>query len=75
MFVSLLLTSERLTTGSKNLDDLFGGGGIETGAVTQLYGAPGSGKTQLCYTLCTMLPSEFKAISIDTQSTFLQERI
>ena len=38
---------ERLSTGSKNLDNLLGGGGIETGAITQFYGAPGNGKTQL----------------------------
>lgn len=42
-FFSKLLNSERLTTGSKNLDVLLGGG-IETSAITQLYGAPGTGK-------------------------------
>jgi DNA repair protein RadA len=47
---------ERLSTGSKNLDDLFGrDGSLETGAITQFYGTPGSGKTQLCYTICVML--------------------
>jgi DNA repair protein RadA len=67
---------ERLTTGSKNLDVLLGGGGgIETGAITQFYGPPGSGKTQLCYTVCAMLPSQYKAIYIDTESTFRPERI
>jgi DNA repair protein RadA len=67
---------ERLPTGSKNLDNLLGGGGgIETGAVTQFYGAPGSGKTQLCYTVCAILPSQYKAIYIDTESTFRPERI
>jgi DNA repair protein RadA len=67
--------AERLPTGSKNLDCLFDGAGIETGALTQFYGAPGSGKTQLCYTMCAMLPSEFKAIYIDTEGTFRPERI
>ena len=66
---------ERLSTGSKNLDNLLGGGGIETGAITQFYGAPRSGKTQLCYTMCAMLPSQYKAIYIDTEGTFRPERI
>ncbi len=66
---------ERLTTGSKNLDDLFGGGGIETGTLTQFYGPPGSGKTQVCYTICAMLPSQYNAIYIDIENTFRPERI
>src|SRR4051794_959462 len=41
----------------------------------QFYGAPGSGKTQLCYTLCVMLHSESKDIYIDTEGTFRPERI
>ena len=65
---------ERLNTGSKNLDALLGGG-IEAGAITQFYGASGSGKTQICYTLCAMLPSQYDAIYIDTESTFHPERI
>jgi len=66
---------ERLSTGSRKLNDLFGGGGIETGAITQFYGPSGSGKTQLCYTMCVMLPSQYNAIYIDTESTFRPERI
>lgn len=45
----------RLPTGSKNVDNLLDGS-IEAGVITQIYGPPGSGKTQLCYTLCVMLP-------------------
>jgi DNA repair protein RadA len=67
--------AERLLTGSRKLNDLFGGGGIETGAITQFYGAPGSGKTQLCYTICAMLPSQYNAMYIDTENTFRPERI
>ena len=52
---------ERLTTGSKNLDALLGGG-VETGAITQFYGPPGSGKTQLCCMICATLPSQYNAI-------------
>lgn len=53
----------------------MGGGGIDTGILTQFYGPPGSGKTQLCYTICVMLPSQYNAIYIDMESTFRPERI
>jgi len=41
----------RLSTGSKNLDDLLGGG-LETWALTEFYGEFGSGKSQICHTIC-----------------------
>jgi DNA repair protein RadA len=41
----------RYTTGSKNLDD-FLKGGIESQAITELTGEFGSGKSQICHTLC-----------------------
>jgi DNA repair protein RadA len=72
---------ERITTGSKNLDDLLDGG-IETQAITEFYGEFGSGKTQLCHTLCVMvqLPKDkgglnAGAIYVDTENTFRPERI
>lgn len=40
-----------LTTGSKELDKLLGGG-IETGSITEMFGEFRTGKTQLCHTLC-----------------------
>jgi len=71
-----------ITTGSKNLDNLFGGKGIETKAMTELYGGFGSGKTQFALTLAVnvQLPKdkgggEGKAVIIDTESTFRPERI
>jgi RecA/RadA recombinase len=51
------------------------GGGIEAGVITQVYGPPGSGKTQLCHTLSVMLPSNYKVIYIDTEGSFRPERI
>jgi DNA repair protein RadA len=36
-----------ITTGSKNLDNLFGGRGIESKAITEVYGAFGSGDYRL----------------------------
>ena len=48
-----------LSTGSKALDQLLGGG-IETGAITEIFGEFRTGKTQLCHTLavmCQVIPS------------------
>ena len=64
----------RLPTGCKSLDNLLGGG-IEAGVITRIYGAPGSGKTQLCHTLSVMLPSDYRVIYIDTEGSFRPERI
>ncbi|MDI6848091.1 MAG: helix-hairpin-helix domain-containing protein, partial [Candidatus Bathyarchaeia archaeon] len=43
----------RLTTGSKPLDRLVGGG-LETQTITEFYGEYGSGKSQLCHQLCLL---------------------
>jgi len=40
----------QLTTGSKELDKLLGGG-IETGSITEIFGEFRTGKSQLCHTL------------------------
>jgi len=71
----------RLTTGSKKLDALLGGG-IETQAITEFYGEYGSGKSQLAHQLCVnvQLPVEKGgleggALYIDTENTFRIERI
>jgi DNA repair protein RadA len=64
----------RLPTGCKSLDSLLNGG-IEIGAITQVYGPPGSGKSQLCHTLSAMLPSDYMVIYIDTEGSFRPERI
>jgi DNA repair protein RadA len=71
----------RLSTGSANLDELLAGG-IETWAMTEFYGEFGSGKTQICHTLCCMvqLPTDQGglgggAVYIDTEGTFRPERL
>ncbi|MFH1125801.1 MAG: DNA repair and recombination protein RadA [Candidatus Altiarchaeota archaeon] len=71
----------KLVTGSKDLDNLFGGG-IETQAITELFGKFGSGKTQIAHQLAVnvQLPLdkgglESGAIYIDTENTFRPERI
>lgn len=70
-----------LTTGSKLLDELLGGG-IETGSITEIFGEFRTGKTQLCHTLCVtcQLPTangggEGKALYIDTEGTFRPQRL
>jgi len=71
-----------ITTGSVNLNNLLGGRGLETKAMTEAYGAFGSGKSQLGFTLAVnvQLPKEQgglsgKAVWIDTEGTFRAERI
>lgn len=71
----------RLTTGSKMLDKLLGGG-IESQSITEFYGEYGSGKSQMCHQLCVnvQLPREQgglegSALYIDTENTFRTERI
>jgi DNA repair protein RadA len=72
---------ERISTGSRSLDDLLTGG-IESQAVTEFYGEFGCGKTQICHTLCVKVqqPKELgglhgKVVYIDTENTFRPERI
>src|SRR5271157_2766796 len=72
---------DRISTGSKNLDDLLGGG-IETWAMTEFFGEFGSGKSQICHTLCVMVQGpkaegglDGGAIYVDTEGTFRPERI
>lgn len=46
----------RISTGSRELDQLLGGG-IESQAITEVFGEFRTGKTQLSHTLCGMLSS------------------
>jgi DNA repair protein RadA len=71
----------RCTTGSSKLDS-FLKGGIETQAITEIAGEFGSGKSQLCYTLCVTANISIhkeglggNVIFIDTENTFRPERI
>jgi RecA/RadA recombinase len=64
-----------ISTGSKAVDALLGGG-IHTGMITDIYGESGSGKSQLCFTLCAnILKYAAKTLFIDTVGTFRPERI
>src|ERR687886_2348734 len=64
----------RYTTGSENLDD-FLKGGVESQAITELTGEFGSGKSQICHTLCVTAAKGTQGqingiIFIDTENTF-----
>ena len=71
----------KITTGSKNLDAIIGGG-VETGAVTEVYGSYGSGKTSLAHQLAVnvQLPKEQggadgAVVWIDSEGTLRPEFI
>jgi DNA repair protein RadA len=72
---------ERISTGSKNFDELLGGG-FEVNAITEIYGEFGSGKTQICHTSSVTVQQkrsegglEGGVIYVDTENTFRPERI
>ena len=71
----------KISTGTNCLDLLFDGG-VETQALTEVYGEFGSGKTQFCHTMCVNVqkPKEQGGqdggvLYIDTENTFRPERI
>ncbi len=71
----------KLTTGSKELDNLIGGG-VETQAITEAFGKFSSGKSQLGFQLSVnvQLPKEKGGLEgsclfIDAESTFRPERV
>ena len=71
----------RITTGSQELDNLFGGG-IETGCVVEFFGEFRTGKTQIAHQLCVNVQLSKEdgglngnALYIDTEGTFRPERI
>ncbi|RLG18862.1 DNA repair and recombination protein RadA [Nanoarchaeota archaeon] len=74
-------TMGRITTGSKALDSLIGGG-VETQTITEAFGKYGSGKTQLAIQLAVnvQLPKEKgglggNCVFIDTENTFRPARV
>ena len=71
----------RITTSTECLDQLFDGG-VETQALTEVYGEFGCGKTQFCHTMCVNVQRskeegglEGGVLYIDTENTFRPERI
>lgn len=75
------LTRERLSTQSKELDKVLGGG-LERRSVTEFYGEFGSGKSQVCFTLAVLAAQtkenggfDSGVLYIDTENTFSPTRL
>lgn len=67
----------RISTGSKAFDSLLGGG-FESGGITEIFSAYGSGKTQIGHALAVNTLKAFPesyVVYLDTESTFRPERI
>jgi DNA repair protein RadA len=71
----------KVRTGSEALDELLGGG-LETQAITELFGEFGSGKTQIGHQMAVNVTKPVEdgglgatTIYIDTENTFRPERI
>jgi DNA repair protein RadA len=74
-------TINKMTTGSKELDGLIGGG-LETQAITEAYGRYGSGKSQIAFQLAVNVQQpkdkgglEGGCLFVDTENTFRPERV
>lgn len=73
---------KRITTGSKSLDELLGGG-VETQSITECFGKFSSGKSQVGFQLAVNVQFALKeedsppprVLFIDSESTFRPERI
>ena len=72
---------KKITTGSKNLDNLLEGG-IETQSVTEFHGAFGSGKTQVGFQIAVNVQKPVEeggldgtCIILDAENTFRPERV
>lgn len=69
------LSKSILIPTNSSLDDLLGGG-IEKGCITQIYGAPGSGKTNIAMKILYEATKDgAKAVYIDTEGGISLERI
>ncbi len=71
----------KISSSSEGFDDIMGGG-FESGAITEVFGEFGSGKTQIGHQLAVNIqkptenrPQGYKVIYVDTENTFRPERI
>lgn len=66
---------ERISTGTKVLDDLLGGG-YECDAITTIYGPAGSGKTNFALLAAVSVArNDKKVVFVDTEGGFSMERL
>ncbi len=77
---TLDLKAERVSTGSMAFDAILGGG-IPTSAITDIYGAAGTGKTQFAYQCALMVSlgrsgeDKVRVVYVDCTGSFRPERI
>lgn len=68
---------KKISTGCTSFDEMLGGG-FESGAITEVFGQMGTGKTQLSHLLVVRALLEDKnnkAIFVDSEATFRADRI
>lgn len=67
---------DRISSGIDEVDRILKGG-FRVGHLTEIYGHPGSGKTQLCLQLCIKCVEDKKcgALFIDTEGGYLSKRL
>jgi RecA/RadA recombinase len=72
---------QRITTGCEEFDEILGGG-VETQAITEVYGEYGSAKTQVSHQLSVNVQRpedegglDREVVYIDTEDTFIPDRI
>ena len=64
-----------IPTGCASLDRVLGGG-LQSGLITDIFGPPGSGKSQICFSICAECASRGgHVLFIDTTGTFRPERV
>src|SRR5579884_3593168 len=82
LYSSSILSCTRISTGSTSIDYILGGG-LPRGSVTDVFGAAGTGKTQIAFQTCYALFFDFvkqneyppRAVFIDCLGSFRPERI
>ncbi len=68
-----IIKVKRYSSGCKKIDELLGGG-FEVGTVTQLFGVPGSGKTNICLQLAIETVKRGKKVVYIDSEGFSPER-
>ncbi|TFK13006.1 DNA repair protein RAD51-like protein 4 [Platysternon megacephalum] len=76
LYEELKSSTAILSTGSKSLDKLLDSG-LYTGEVTELTGAPGSGKTQVCLSIAVSTSHDLKqnVLYVDSTGGFTASRL
>ncbi|KAG1957463.1 DNA repair RAD51-like protein [Pimephales promelas] len=76
LYEELLSSTAILSTGSPSLDKLLDSG-LYTGEITELIGSPGSGKTQVCFSVAVNMSHQLKqtVFYIDTRGGVCANRL